>query len=90
MKLKAEDEASAGQLARALPYIGQKRSGDDRADARKLGGAIEGLVGGLGLESRLREYEVGEDQAPKIAGTAAGGKEGELYERVLGLVKSLF
>ena len=90
VKLKAEDAASAEQLARALPYIGQKRSGDDRADARELGEAIERLVRGLGLESRLREYDVGEEQAPRIAGTAAGGQEGELYERVVGLVRSKF
>ncbi|KAI4123576.1 MAG: hypothetical protein LQ347_006096, partial [Umbilicaria vellea] len=41
--LKAKDAASAAQLARALPFVGRTRSGDDRADARQLAEAIEGL-----------------------------------------------
>ena len=90
VKLKAEDPASAEQLARTLPFIGQSKSGNDKEDAMKLGEAIQILVRELGLETNLKEYKVGEDQAPKIAGTAAGGQEGKLYEKVLALVKSKY
>lgn len=90
VKLKAEDAASAAQLARALPFVGRGRSGDDGTDARGLGEAIGRLVGELGLERRLAEYGVGEEEAERIAGTVVGGREGEGYARVVGLVRSLF
>ena len=91
VRLKAGDPAAATQIARALPFVGGKRSGDDREDAIRVGDAIERLVEELGLRSRLEEYHVAEDQAGTIAKTATGGKEeGEVYEAVLGLVRGLY
>lgn len=45
----------ARQIARILPYIGQSVSGDDGADAHRVGDAIRELVDGLGLGSTLTE-----------------------------------
>jgi alcohol dehydrogenase class IV len=91
VKLKAENPADAAQVARICPYIGIERTGDDRKDAVKVGDAIIDLVKSLGLQTSLKEYKVGEDQVPKIAKLATGGKEsGELYEKVAGLVKTLY
>lgn len=91
VKLKAENSESAGQIARILPFIGETRSGDDRADTTKVGDAIIGLVRGLGLETSLKEYGVGEGEIPKITKLGTGGKEeGELYEKVAALIKTLF
>ncbi|SLM35919.1 Alcohol dehydrogenase, iron-type, conserved site [Lasallia pustulata] len=90
VRLKAGEAACAGQLARALPFVGGRRSGDDGVDAGRLADAVEGLVGELGLETRLGEYGVGEEEAGKIAGMAVGREEGDLYEKVVGLVGSKF
>ncbi len=88
VRLKASDPAQAEQIARALPFTGRgSRSGDDREDALKVGDAIEELVDGLGLGSRLSEYGVGEDQIPKIAKTATKTESGELYDGVVRLLK---
>lgn len=88
VKLKADDPAAAEQVARVLPYIGQTSTGDHKNDAIKVADAIEQLVKDLGLESRLSEYRVGEDQVPKIAKTATRTDKGELYEKVVTLVES--
>lgn len=84
--MKARDEDSARLLARAMPAIGRERSGDDGADAVRLSEAVEELVRGLGLESRLGEYGVGGDQVEKIAEVAT--KRGPMFEGVKELVKS--
>lgn len=90
VRLKAENPKNAAQLARALPHIGKQRHGDDKKDALRLADAIEELVKGLGLESHLKEYGVGEDQFATITKLATGGQEsGELYDGVLNIVKSL-
>lgn len=89
-KLKADDPASAAQLARVLPYIGQSRTGDDGEDARKVGDEVIRLVKGLGLSKTLKEYGVGEDQVPVIAKAATGADSGELYDKVSELVKGLY
>ncbi|KAI4127649.1 MAG: hypothetical protein LQ338_003097 [Usnochroma carphineum] len=88
VRLKAERTADAQQLARILPYIGQARSGDDRQDAVSVGNAIDGLLEDLGLDTTLKEHNVGEDQVPKIAKLATNTEEGKLYDSVVSLVKS--
>lgn len=90
VKLKAERPADAAQLARMLPFIGHSRTGDDREDANKLGDEILKLVRNLGLATNLKEYKVGEDQLPIITQRATQSKEGELYDKVSQLVKSLY
>lgn len=86
--IKAEDPNSAAQLARDLEAIGGKRTGDDKADALTFSKEIEKLVKGLGLETRLKDYDVGEDQIPKITQTATRSTEGDMYEKVSRFVKS--
>ena len=88
VRLKAENAEDAAQLARILPFIGQTRSGDNKADATKVGDAIDELINGLGLGSSLKQYGVGEDQIPKIVKLATKSEEGELYEKVSSLVRS--
>ena len=89
VKLKAEKAEDAAQIARALPFTGQSRSGNDGQDAMKVGDAIEELVKKLGLASTLKDHGVGEDQSPKITKMATGSEEGQLYDKVLELVMSL-
>ena len=88
VKLKAQNPADAAQIARILPFIGQSRSGDDKADAMKVGDAIDHLVKELGLESILTQYGVSEDQIPKITKMATRTEEGELYDGVFSIIKS--
>lgn len=88
VRLKAENAEDAAQLARILPFVGQSRSGDDKADAIKVGDAIDGLINGLGLGSTLKQYGVGEDQIPKVAKLATKSEEGKLYEKVSSLVRN--
>ena len=88
VKMKAQDPASAAQLARILPGVRQSRSGDDKGDALKVGDAIDRLVKDLGLESTLQQYGVGEDQMSRIAETATNAHEGDLYDGVISIVKS--
>ncbi|KAF2762976.1 Dehydroquinate synthase-like protein [Pseudovirgaria hyperparasitica] len=90
VKLKAEDPKSAEQLARLLPFIGHGRTGNDEADATKLGDEILNLVNNLGLASRLGDHKVGDDQAPIVAKLATGSDSGVLYDKVLQLVKTLY
>lgn len=88
VRLKAQNADDAAQLARILPVIGQSNSGDNRADATKVGDAIDQLITGLGLGSTLQQYGVGEDQVAKIAKIATKSEVGELYEKVSSLVRS--
>jgi alcohol dehydrogenase class IV len=91
VKLKAQDAAAAEQVARLLPFIGESTSGDAKKDADKVGDKILQLVKDLGLDSDLRNYNVGKDQIPIITERATGGqKEGSAYDAVEGLVKNLF
>lgn len=87
VRLKAETPEDAQQLARILPYIGQTRSGDDRKDAVQVGNAIDALLRDLGLDTTLKEHNVGEDQFPKIARLATKTEEGRLYDNVVALLK---
>lgn len=91
VKLKAEDAASAEQLARMAPFIGLTRSGNDKEDAKQVGQAILDLVQNLGLKTTLTARGVGEDQLPIIVRRATGGLEsGPLFDRVAALVKGLY
>ena len=87
VRLKAQTPENAAQLARILPFIGQSKSGDNKADALKVADAIDELVNGLGLTSNLKQYGVGEDQVPKIVKTATKSDEGELYEAVSSVIR---
>lgn len=88
VRLKAQKSEDAAQIARALPFIGQSKSGDDKKDALKVADAIEELVKDLGLESRLRDYNVGSDQVSVVAKTAARSESGPLYDGVAKIVES--
>lgn len=90
VKLKADDSAAAEQVARFLPFVGEKRSGNDKKDAEVVGEKVLELVKGLGLDQDLRNYKVGKDQIPVITQRATGKEEGQLFERVKGLVEGLF
>ena len=88
VRLKAYNAEDAAQIARAMPCIGQSRSGDDKEDALKVADAIEKLVVDLGLGSRLRDYNVGSDQIPTVAKTATKSDSGPLYDGVIKLLES--
>ena len=88
VRLKAENAEDAAQLARALPYIGKSKSGDDKKDALIVADAIEKLVQELGLQSRLKDYNVGSDQVPVVAQAATKSESGPLYEGVAKIVAS--
>ncbi|KAF2125006.1 Dehydroquinate synthase-like protein [Dothidotthia symphoricarpi CBS 119687] len=90
VKLKAADPEAAAQVARLLPFIGETASGNAGKDAETVGDMILELVGDLGLDADLRNYEVGRDQIPVITKRATGQEGGEVFERVEGLVKGLF
>lgn len=92
VKIKAgASKEDAAKIARILPHIGQSRSGDDVADANKVGDAILDLVQRLGLKTTLTEKGVGEDQLDVICKRATGGQtEGPQYDAVKKLVKSLY
>ncbi|KAJ4291644.1 hypothetical protein N0V90_009539 [Kalmusia sp. IMI 367209] len=91
VKLKAEDKGAAEQIARLLPFIGETRSGNDREDAEKVGDGILRLVKELGLDTDLKNYQVGQDQISVITKRASGQDEGgPLYKKVETLVTGLF
>ena len=87
VRFKARDQRCAGQLARAVPAVGGKRTGDDRADAIMVGDRVEELVGVLGLRTNLGEYGVGSEQVGVIARTATGEEDGEAFEGVKGIIE---
>ncbi|KAJ4319103.1 hypothetical protein N0V94_004063 [Neodidymelliopsis sp. IMI 364377] len=90
VKLKAQDPSAAAQIARLLPFIGETGSGDAKKDAEQVGDRLFKLVQELGLDSDLRNYEVGKDQIPIITKRATGQESGDVYDAVEGLVKGLF
>jgi alcohol dehydrogenase class IV len=90
VKLKAADAAAAEQVARLLPFLGEKSSGDKKKDAEMVGDRILQLVKDLGLDSDLSSYKVGKEEIPVIAKRATGQEGGEVYDRVEGLVRGLF
>lgn len=90
IKLKSNDAEAAAQIARLLPFIGETPSGDVKQDALKVGDRVLQLVNDLGLDSDLKNYEVGRDQIPVITQRATGQESGGVYDAVEGLVKGLF
>ncbi|KAL8718120.1 MAG: hypothetical protein Q9225_004712 [Loekoesia sp. 1 TL-2023] len=87
-RLKAEEPKDAEQLGRILPYIGQTPTQDKQKDAVRLSDAIDKLLRGLGLDTTLTEHHVGDDQIPKIAKLATKTEEGQLYNKVVSLLRS--
>jgi alcohol dehydrogenase class IV len=91
VKLKASiDSSAANQLARLCPFFNLAKTGNDSKDAEAVGNAILKLVEELGLQSTLTEYGVDEKEAAVITKTATRAESGELYDRVMGLVKGLW
>ena len=88
VRLKAQSPEEAAQIARALPFMGRSKTGDDKKDALEVANAIEQLVKDLGLETRLKDYNVGSDQVPVVARTATKMDAGPLYDGVLKIVES--
>ena len=89
VKLKADNPREAEQIARILPFIGEANK-DDKEDAKRVGDKIQQLVKGLGLETSVKDYNVGEDQVPVITKRATRVEEGQLFESVAALVKKFF
>jgi len=90
IKLKAETEEDAAQLARMAPFIGIAKTGNDRKDAIAVGDAVLGLVEELGLKTTLTEKGVGKDQVSKIVKLATRQESGPLYDKVTVLVENLY
>lgn len=88
VRLKAQNPEDAAQIARALPFTGRSKSGDDEKDALQVADAIEKLVKDLGLDTRLRDYNVGRDQVSVVARTATKSESGPLYDGVVKIVES--
>lgn len=88
VRLKANNPEDAVQLARALPFIGVSRSGDDKKDTIAVGDAVGKLVIDLGLESTLSEYGVGRDHVSVVANTAIKSDSGDLFDSVSKIVES--
>lgn len=90
IRYKAQNSVlAAEQIARLLPALGgQRRRGDEHADALKVAQRVEGLVTELGLaQCSLLERGVGQEQVDVIAGRATGGSP---TEPIIALVWSLF
>ncbi|KAL6710996.1 hypothetical protein ACN47E_006871 [Coniothyrium glycines] len=90
VKLKARDQQAAEQIARVLPFLGEAGTEDVKKDAKQVGERILQLVKQLGLDSDLRNYQVGREQIPVIVKRATGQESGEMYDSVEELVKGLF
>jgi hypothetical protein len=61
-----------------------------KGDAERVGERVLELVGELGLDQDLRNYEVGRDQISVITKRATGQESGQVYDAVEKLVKGLF
>lgn len=91
VRFKAEQSADAArEIARLAPFVGAKSSGDDKKDSEAVADAIQKLVDDLGLTTNAKDKDVGEDQIPVITKRASGKEEGPEFDKVKGLVKSLF
>lgn len=80
----------ASQIARLLPWVDVRDTGDVVTDAEAVGDAVLGLVERLGLKTTLTERGVGRDQVGVIARRATRKEEGEEFEAVKGLVEGLY
>lgn len=100
VKLKArQSSANAEEIARILPYIDEKSTGDNVKDGDLVGDRILGLVKDLGLKTTLTEKGVGKDQLDIICARATGGlmpdkekskQEEDLLNAVRKLVEGLW
>ncbi|KIX09778.1 uncharacterized protein Z518_00859 [Rhinocladiella mackenziei CBS 650.93] len=100
VKIKARQSAeNAEKIAAILPYMGEKRLGDDLKDSDLVGDKILGLVQDLGLKTTLTERGVGKDQIDIICARATGGlmpgkeksaQDEEVLKTVRGLVEGLY
>lgn len=100
VKLKArQSAANAEEIAKILPYISEKPTGDNVKDSDLVGDRILGLVKDLGLKTTLTEKGVGKDQLDIICARATGGltpdkekskEEEELLTAVRKLVEGLW
>lgn len=88
VRLQAQSPGNAAQIARAVPFMGRSKTGDDKKDALEVANAIEKLVKDLGLETRLKDYNVGSDQVTVVARTATNSDSGPLYDGVVKIVES--
>ncbi|KAL8845233.1 MAG: hypothetical protein Q9176_000401 [Flavoplaca citrina] len=88
VRLKADNPEAAEQLARILPFTDQQRSGHDRKDAIRVGDAIDELLKTLGLDATLKDFNVDEDQIAKISKMATNSEQGELFDKVVSLIRS--
>ncbi|KAJ6096374.1 hypothetical protein N7486_007120 [Penicillium sp. IBT 16267x] len=98
VKLQApQDKRSAECIAAILPYISEKRTGNDLEDSDLVGDRILQLVQQIGLKSDLTTENVGKDQVDIIYARAtrleAGGttsEEQQFWNSVRELVESLW
>ncbi|KAL8894515.1 MAG: hypothetical protein Q9192_004251 [Flavoplaca navasiana] len=88
VRLKADNPEAAEQLARILPFTDQQRSGHDRKDAIRVGDAIDELLKTLGLDATLKDFDVDEDQIAKISKMATNSEQGELFDKIVSLIRS--
>ncbi|KAJ5760390.1 hypothetical protein N7520_007546 [Penicillium odoratum] len=96
VKLQArQDEKSAGEIAAILPYIGEKRSGNDVEDSDLVGNRILGLVQQIGLKTDLTIKGVGKNQVDVICARATRLEVGEktieeprFYNSASGIISS--
>jgi alcohol dehydrogenase class IV len=92
------NKENAQNIAAIMPYVGEKRSGDDLRDCDAVGDRILELVGALELKTTLTEHKVGMDQLDIITARSLRlelGKEidppdKELFQTVKELVRSLW
>jgi alcohol dehydrogenase class IV len=66
VKLKSQKPENASQIARALPFMEEGRSGNEKDDTRKVADNILKLVNDLGLKTNLTDLRVGKDEVPTI------------------------
>ncbi|KAF2722488.1 Dehydroquinate synthase-like protein [Polychaeton citri CBS 116435] len=91
VKLKAKlSSADAVQIARMVPYIGLKSTGDTVQDALAVGDAVLNLVEVLGLKTTLTEKGVDKDQIDVITRLATASESGEFYDRVRDIVANIY
>ncbi|KAG6832619.1 hypothetical protein H0H92_014455 [Tricholoma furcatifolium] len=70
LKARTASREDKELLAKALFYLCQPSTGSVEGDVLKLSSLIHELVISLGLQSNLTEYNVPEEDLPKIAGAA--------------------
>jgi alcohol dehydrogenase class IV len=90
VKLKSRKPENASQIARALPFMEEGRSGNEKDDTRKVADNILKLVNDLGLKTNLTDLRVGKDQVPTIVRNATTLESGPIFEAVSEVVEGLY